>query len=147
MSRQSKHPVSPVIEQRVYKIFINSIQDARTSEEVVSFLNDLLSSPERVMLAKRVATAFLLIEDKYTYNEIGRALKVSRGTIAKIHAVLALQGKGYRKILGSMAKKKAIKSLLEELAESLTPLPPKGTSLGIWQAERTKRRIKRQKML
>jgi len=147
MSRQSKHPVSPVIEQRVYKIFINSFQDAKTSEDVVSFLNDLLSAAERVMLAKRVATAFLLIEDKYTYDDISRALKISRGTIAKIHAILALQGKGYRKILGSMIKKKAIKALLEELAESLTPLPPKGTSVGMWHSERIKKKIKRQEML
>lgn len=147
MSRQSKHPLSPIIEERVYKIFINSIQDTKTPEDAVSFLNDLLSSAERVMLAKRVAVAFLLIEGEYSYDDISKVLKVSRGTIAKINATLTLQGKGYRKILGNMIKKKALKTVLEELVESLTPLPPKGANWGRWYSQRRKRRLKREQPL
>jgi len=147
MSRRSNHPVSPIIEERVYKVFTNSFKDVKTSEDVISFLNDLLSSAERVMLAKRVAVAFLLIEDKYTYDDISRAIKVSRGTIAKIHAVLILQGKGYRRVLGNMIRNKNLKALLEELSESFSPSPPRGANWKTWYGERRRKRLKRLEVL
>lgn len=133
MGRVSKHFMNPEIEKRVYEVFIESVKNTKTSSEVVDFLNDLLSSVEKIMMAKRVAVAFLLLQDKYTYDEISKTVKVSRGTIAKIHATFALQGKGYRKILGDILKRKAAKSALSELLDILTPLPPKGANIGEWK--------------
>ena len=147
MSRRSRHPVSPKIEERVFKIFVDSIKNANTAQDVVTFLNDLLSSAERVMLAKRVAIAFLLLEGKYTYDDISKTLKVSRGTIAKVHSVLILQGTGYKKILGDMLKRKVLKILLAELLEGLTPLPSKGANWGEWKKSRLKAKWKREEPL
>lgn len=144
MTQISKHFMSPVIEEKVYKVFIESIKKTRTSNEVVDFLNDLLSPVEKIMMAKRVAVAFLLLEDKYTYSEISRNLKVSKGTIAKIHAVFALQGKGYRKTLGDILKRKRIGNALSELYDILTPLPPKGTKPEYWKHLKIKEKQKRE---
>ncbi len=139
--------MSPVIEEKVYKVFIESVKNTKTSGEVVDFLNDLLSPVEKIMMAKRVAIAFLLLEDKYTYSEISRIIKVSKGTIAKIHAVFALQGKGYRKTLGDILQRKKIGNALSELYDILTPLPPKGTKPEYWNYLKTKSKIKREKPL
>ena len=142
MAQVSKRFMSPIIEDKVYRVFIESVKNTKTSGEVIDFLNDLLSPVEKIMMAKRVAVAFLLLQDKYTYDEISKTVKVSRGTIAKIHAVFALQGKGYRKILGDILKRKAAKSALSELLDILTPLPPKGVNIGEWKKAK---RVSKQK--
>lgn len=147
MSRISKHPNEQVVENKVYEIFINSVKNINQTEEVVSFLKDLLSPQERVMIAKRIGVAYLLLQDKYTYYDIKKALKVSFGTIAKIHTVLALQGEGFRKTLGKIILKKNIKNSLSELLEVLTPIPPKGANWGEWHKERKMARWKREEPL
>jgi len=139
--------MSPVIEMRVYGVFINSIRNTKSSEEVIHFLNDLLTSVEKIMLAKRVAIAFLLLENKFTYEQICKTLKVSKGTVAKVHAVLDLQGAGYRKILGDIIKKKVLKNFVAEILEGLTPLPSKGANWGEWKKERLKAKWEREKPL
>jgi uncharacterized protein YerC len=139
--------MSPVIEEKVYKVFIESVKNTKTSGEVVNFLNDLLSPVEKIMMAKRVAVAFLLLENKYTYEEISKTVKVSRGTIAKIHAVFALQGEGYRKTLGDILKRKVAKSALSELLDILTPLPPKGANIGEWKKSKRLVKLKREEPL
>lgn len=147
MTQVSKHFMSSVIEEKVYEVFIKSIKNTQSSSEVVNFLNDLLSPVEKVMMAKRVAVAFLLLEGKYTYNDISRILKVSKGTIAKIHAVFALQGSGYRKILGDVLKRKQIGQALGELYDILTPLPPKGANKGEWKKEKREKKLEREQPL
>jgi uncharacterized protein YerC len=147
MTQVSKHFMSPKIQAKVYDVFIESIKNTKTSGEVINFLNDLLSPTEKIMMSKRVAVAFLLLEDKYTYSEISKILKVSRGTIAKINAVFALQGKGFRKTLGDILKRKIAKSALSELTDILTPLPPKGTKPEYWKYLKTKEKLKREEPL
>ncbi|KKQ91704.1 MAG: hypothetical protein UT58_C0043G0005 [Microgenomates group bacterium GW2011_GWC1_39_7b] len=73
------------------------------------------------MLAKRVAIAYLLLENKYTYREISKTLKISLGTIAKVHATFALKGEGYRNIIGNLVTNKNIKNLLSEFLDLVTP--------------------------
>lgn len=121
MSQVSKHFMNPKIAKKVYEVFINSIKNTKSNSEVVDFLNDLLSEPEKVMLAKRVAVAFMLLENKYTYHDISRTLKISFGTIAKVHSIFALKGEGYRKIIGDLILKKSIKNSLSEFLDLLRP--------------------------
>lgn len=147
MSQISKLFMSPNIEKRVYEVFINSVKNTTSQDEVVDFLGDLLSPTEKVMLAKRLSIAFMILEGKYTYEDIAKTLKVSRGTIARVHTVLNLRGTGYRKILGDMLKKKALKILFEEMLEGLTPLPPKGTNWGEWKKRRREAEWKREEPL
>lgn len=147
MSRISKHPNEKMIENKVYKIFINSIKNINQTVGVVSFLNDLLSPQERIMLAKRIGVAYLLLQDKYTYEDIKKTLRVSLGTIAKIHAVLAVQGEGFRSTLGKIILKKDVRNSLSELLDVLTPLPPKGTDWRKWRKRKRKARLKKEEPL
>jgi uncharacterized protein YerC len=145
MAQVSRHFMNPNIEKRVYEVFIESVKNTKNSGEVIDFLNDLLSPVEKIMMAKRVAIAFLLLQDKYTYYQISKTLKVSRGTIAKIHATFALQGKGYRKILGDILKRKIAKTALSELLDAMTLLPSKGTTIEYWNKVKREARLKREK--
>jgi len=128
------------IQQKVYEVFINSIKNTKSHDEVVDFLNDLLSTSERAMLAKRVSIAFMLLENKYSYEDIIKTLKVSDGTVAKVHAVLALQGKGYRKTIGDILFRKVVRNSLSEFLDLLTPLPAKGTSISTHNLAKIKSR-------
>lgn len=121
MSQVSKHFMNPKISIKVYEVFIDSIKNSKSKDEIVSFLDDLLSPPEKVMLAKRVATAYMLLENKYTYREISKTLKISLGTVAKIHSTFALKGDGYRKIIGNLVTNKKIKNLLGEFLDLVIP--------------------------
>ena len=145
MTQVSRHFMNPEVEKRVYEVFIESVKNTKTPGEVMDFLNDLLSPSEKIMMAKRVAIAFLLLQDKYTYDQISRTIKVSRGTIAKIHATFALQGKGYKKILGDILKRKDAKSAISELLDIMTPLPPKGTTIGYWKKVKQEQKQKRER--
>jgi uncharacterized protein YerC len=121
MSQVSKHFMNPKIASKVYEVFINSIKNSRSKNEVITFLDDLLSPSEKTMLAKRVAIAYMLLENKYTYQEISKTLKISFGTIAKVHATFALKGDGYRKIIGNLVTNKIIKNFLSEFLDIVTP--------------------------
>ncbi len=147
MPQISKHPNSPQVERRVYEIFIESVKNTKSADEVIDFLNDLLTSTEKIMLSKRVAIAFLLIKGGYDYRQISRILRVSLGNIARIHAILALQGEGFRKILFPVLKKQAMKRALGELGEIVNILPHKGTNIGEWKKAKRQARWKREEPL
>ena len=147
MSRISRHPIEELVEEKVKRIFIDSVKDVTDTSTVVSFLNDLLSPQERIMIAKRISIAFLLLQGKHTYDEIGKILRVSKGTISKIHATLALQGEGFRRVLGKMILKKSAKNALGELVEILRPIPGKGANSSDWYKQRRIRKLKRQEPL
>ncbi|OGM21310.1 hypothetical protein A2955_04635 [Candidatus Woesebacteria bacterium RIFCSPLOWO2_01_FULL_37_19] len=147
MPQISKNIMSPKVEKKIYDIFINSVSSVKSENEVVDFLNDLLSHTEKVMLAKRVSIAFLLLEGKLRYRDISKILKVSLGTIARVNGVLALQRRGYKKILGEALKKKALKILLSELIDVITIVPPKGANWSEWHIEKRRRRLERREPL
>ncbi len=113
--------MNPKIEHKVYDAFINSIKNTKSSKDIVDFLNDLLSNSERNMFAKRVSIAFMLLENKYSYEEIIHTLKVSDGTVSKINSILTTRGDGYRKTVGSLLVRKQIRNILSELLETIVP--------------------------
>src|SRR3989344_6017033 len=145
MPQISKHPASPQVEKRVYEIFIESVKNTKSADEVIDFLNDLLTSTEKIMLSKRVAVAFLLLKGGYDYRQISKILRVSLGTISRIHAVLTLQGEGFRKILFPIMNKQAMKKALGELGEIVNILPHKGANIGEWKKTKREARLKREK--
>ena len=119
--KYSKHFMNQKIEKKVYDVFINSIRNTKSSNDVINFLNDLLSPTERAMLAKRVSIAFMLLEEKYSYEDIIKTLKVSDGTVSKVNSILVLQGSGFRKTIGNLLVRKQIRNSLSEFLDLITP--------------------------
>jgi uncharacterized protein YerC len=136
MTQKSNHPNSQIIEGKLFNLFIDSIRGTRSSKGTIEFINDLLTPMEKVMLSKRLAIALLIIDGNYTYEEIHRRLRVSRGTISKIAMTLALQGDGFRKQINKISRKKEMKNSIEELFEIITFVPPKGTNWSEWRKTR-----------
>ena len=80
MAQVSKHWVPKEIQERILSVFVKTLANLKTERQVSLFVEDLLTSTEKVMLAKRVAIAFLLSKE-YSYRQISLMLNVSMSTI------------------------------------------------------------------
>lgn len=94
MAQVSKRFLSKEVEERILDLFGASLSVLSSKEEVAKFLNDLLTPTEKIMLAKRLATVFMLMKN-YDYKEINQVLKVSDPTIWNIKAGFLFKGEGY----------------------------------------------------
>lgn len=81
--------------EKIFYLLCLAVLKADDIGNAAKFLRDLLSYQESEMIAKRLKIAEFLLEGK-TYFEIREALKVSSGTIARIHEWLKMSGEGYR---------------------------------------------------
>ena len=66
--------------------------------DAAKVLSDLLSEPELQMIAKRLQIAKLLLQKK-TYAQIGKDLRVSQHTIARVNIWLQQGGAGFRMVV------------------------------------------------
>lgn len=101
MAQVSKILLRREIEKRVFDLFLEAIGEVKGKSEVSTFLNDLLSPTERLMLAKRLSIA-LLLHKGYDQRTICQILKVSLGTVNKVSLLLKLEGEGYRRMINKV---------------------------------------------
>ena len=117
-SKASK--LSPQEQQMLLVSFCKALVELRTPEEAAQFLRDLLSKQEAEMLAKRIEIARLLIKG-LTYGEIGKILRVSHGTVARVSQWLATSGEGYRLIVNRVKPEKSEQQeYIEELEKPVS---------------------------
>lgn len=100
-----------------------AISTVSKKEEVVDFIHDILSSTERLMLAKRLAIAILLIRG-WRYEDIKEFLKVSRTTIGNVRSNIERGGKGFRFIVEKLERKKSIGQIIRKSEKSFGIMPP-----------------------
>lgn len=128
MAQVSKYPISKDVADRIFEVFIKTLVKIKDKKEAQNFAYDLFSSTEKVMLAKRIAIAFLLMKG-YQYREISRLLRVSLTTIGSVNIVLKLGKGGYQTILGKIAREEKLEEFFLNVAKKfLSPLvlPNKG---------------------
>ncbi len=135
MTQVSAQFIDPKVEKKIQKLFSDCIKRCQDDDTVAAFLDDLLTPTEKVMLAKRVAIALMILKGN-TYEQIENKLKVSKPTIWKVNTWLGVEGKGYRKLLSAVIKEdtQRQKEHHDALwdAENLPILPGKG---GDWKAD------------
>ena len=135
MSQISKYQMDKILEERMFSVFYQTLTDLRKKDEVQEFLNDLLTPTERIMLAKRLAIATLLIKGT-TYEYIRDVIKVSTSTIMGVKTWLNIGGKGYLKAVTKLIRNEKFDAFLdktEELIEKLT-IPRPGSD---WSKKRS----------
>ena len=144
MSQVSKYPIAKDIADRIFEIFLKTFVEIKNKEIADQFISDLLTPTEKIMLAKRLAIAFLL-EKNYDYRTIQKIIKVSTGTITSVNTVLQHGSEGYKKLVLKIMREEKLIGLLEDAVVKLLSAPStleKGT--GTWsylkrQAEKKKR--------
>jgi uncharacterized protein YerC len=98
--------LSTEIQHALLREFCAALCTVNTTNEAVDLLTDLLTPAETIMLAKRIRIAKLLINGK-SYDAIGKSLRVSQSTIAKVASWLAESGEGFRLIAKHTPKESA----------------------------------------
>jgi uncharacterized protein YerC len=143
MPQVSKNLLSKEVEDKVLGIFLETFAQIRTKERAEKLLSDLLTPTERVMLAKRLAIAYMVFKG-YDYRTISRVLKVSLATVARIKNTQSLSGEGFKLVIKKMVLYDKIDTFLAEMVEKATGvIPPKGRDWSQWRKERELERRKR----
>lgn len=148
MPQISRQPMSPEIEQRVFQIFFRTLAKTGKTEEIIDFLDDLLTPVERTMLAKRLAIA-ILVQKGWGYEAIKRTLKVTPATISKIKLWLSFKGTGFRRVFANQTKENEINEIIDDFKEALIEMTPigyrsitkdlrKGAKHKIWRSRKSR---------
>ena len=116
MPQVSKRFLQQKTQDRIITLFTDSILLCDTREKSTSFLDDLLTPTEKIMLSKRFSIAFMLMEN-YDYSTICQILKVSRTTIGKVSGWLKEKGNGFREIYEQLKQKDFTREVINEIQD------------------------------
>lgn len=125
MTQVSKYPISNKIYERIVEIFFKSLTEIKTNEESKQFVRELLTPTEQIMLAKRLAIAFLLEKD-YDFRAISKILRVSLTTVARVNLARKYGGEGYRRMMKKLLHEEQVNDFLLKAAETLTGMVGQG---------------------
>lgn len=89
--RISAQRLNQIVEEQLFAILFQVLDDARSSEEVEILLRDLLGEIELKVVAKRLAIAIYLDKGR-SYENIRQVLKVSSATIASVQEKIGNPG-------------------------------------------------------
>lgn len=121
MTQVSKRWITKKTEERIMNLFISAVVLVQTPKSAVSFIDDLLTPTEKVMLSKRFSIAFMLLEG-YDYDQVQSALKVSSATVGRVALWLKTKGTGVREIRGKIKKNESLKAVWDEIKDSFSEL-------------------------
>lgn len=119
----SKRKLDRKLEEYIFELFIKTVVELKNKDEVLNFLEDLLSPTEKVVLTKRLAIAILLTKG-YTYDRIDETLKVSRPTINHVSYWLKYGSAGYQKAVEKIIEHQKRNELGDKIEEILIRLSP-----------------------
>jgi len=125
MVQVSKRLVDNDIYERIFEVFWQSTVEIRDHKQAQNFFNDLLTPTEKVMLAKRLSIAIMLIKD-FNYREIQDTLKVSSATIKSVNLWLKYGGSGCRGILDKIILNESWQDFWDRLKSSVGNVLPPG---------------------
>ena len=80
-----------------------AIESLKSREEVKSFLRDLLTESERIMIGRRIIIAQRLLQDQ-SYDQIMKEMRVGPDTIMRVHRWLEDDNWGYEKVIKNLEK-------------------------------------------
>ena len=146
MAQVSKYPISKDIADRIFDVFIKSFIKVKSSKDAQNLANDLFTPTERIMLAKRLAIAFCLMQE-YEYREISKLLSLT--TIASVNMTLKYGSNGYKTILERINKEEKLEDLFKSIADKVLVAGSYGKGSGTWRylrAELQKSREKKSKL-
>ncbi|OGH41516.1 MAG: hypothetical protein A3H79_00035 [Candidatus Levybacteria bacterium RIFCSPLOWO2_02_FULL_36_8b] len=132
MTQISKYPISENVWSRIFEIFLNTFVKIKTAEEADQFISDFLTPTEKIMLAKRLAIAFLL-EKGYDYRTIQKIIRVSASTIKSVNTSRKFGSNGYRNLIERIVKEEKLVKFLDDVIIKVLSIPAgKGKGSGAW---------------
>lgn len=119
MTQISKRFLKPEVEEKIKSLFFDCLARCHSQGVAESFIDSLLTETEKVMIAKRVAIALMLLKGR-TSVEVQNTLKVSGQTVWTVGMWLRSKGAGYQTLLKEVIKRdeEQEKSHREALADT-----------------------------
>lgn len=111
MTQVSRNPLGKETNQEIQATLWWLLARLNNDFDIKNFLNGLLTKTEKIMLAKRLAIAFLLNRG-YNYRDIGDALKVSTSTVVRINEAID-RTDNYKIFITKLEKREELKKFAE----------------------------------
>ncbi|KKR86596.1 MAG: hypothetical protein UU32_C0013G0007 [Candidatus Woesebacteria bacterium GW2011_GWB1_41_10] len=146
MTQVSRFKLKPEVEERIFDLLSDSLIRFKNKKELNDFLDDFLSPIEKTVLAKRLAIAVLIAKGN-DYLDIGRILKVTPTTIAKMSLHMKYGNGAVKKVAERIVSSDNAKIILQDLA-GIFDVPIKGQPLSEYSkkvAERDRKIYRLQK--
>jgi Trp operon repressor len=137
MTQVSRRFLDKQTQEYIFQTFISAATKLSSPSLTQSFLQDLLTPTEQIMLAKRLCIAYML-QKGYPQRKISDTLKLSTTTITRVSNILKSQSAGYKKVLNLMLADEKINDFfkkIDSLFDKLS-LPPKGNWTNYYQNKR-----------
>jgi len=112
MTQLSRNPLGKETNQEIQATLWWLLARLSNDFDIRNFLNGLLTKTEKIMLAKRLAIAFLLNRD-YNYRDIGDVLKVSTSTVARIKEAVD-RTDNYKIFITKLEKREELKKFAKQ---------------------------------
>ncbi|MBI2097037.1 MAG: hypothetical protein HYT40_02715 [Candidatus Sungbacteria bacterium] len=97
MPKVSQNQLSPAIRKEIAHALVRTLVKINDGALLASFLDDLLTPNEKLMLSKRLIAAVLL-QRGYSYGSVCKILKMSKTTVHILQRDLLRSGAGYKNI-------------------------------------------------
>lgn len=139
--RISQYKLDNQVLKRLFALLFEVVGKRKNKEEFLNIIFYLFSPVERIMFAKRVAIAYLLLK-KIDQRTISKVLKVSKATVSKFSLLL----ESNKTVATSFKVLLRNERIILFLAEVFLMLRPPGTPMSNWKASwDLKRAIDRKK--
>ena len=142
MSQVSRRKLNQKVYEKIFTLFPQFLGRLSSKGHAQIITDTLFSSTEKTMIAKRIATAFMLVKG-YTYSQINSTIHVSYGTIGKIAELTKNADSHFVQELHYMANEQAFGEFLNAIGHKISLLlPPKGGNWSIWRRNIEQDRLK-----
>lgn len=118
MPHLSERKIDKKVLNLLLQAFVSVLSDCKTDASVASFLDTILTSTEKIMLAKRLG-AVIMLQEGIPTTKIDKTLKLTRMTIGKIKLLVHARESGYKIALYKLRRRKGwenLKKILLDLA-------------------------------
>jgi len=121
MVQVSKNPLGKETSLEIQNALWWLLAKLNQDSDIKSFLNCLLTKTEKIMLAKRLAIAFL-VSRGYNYRDISDVLKVSTATVCKIKEIMDKSENNYEIFLKRLEKREELKKFVKQFDRAVEGL-------------------------
>jgi len=143
MVHLSRFPIDDKKLSNVFSLLFEIVDSTSDQNDFLLLIKDIISPPEQIMVAKRMAIVYLLIKGVQN-NDIVDYLKVSSATVAKFSLLFYEKDTLLILTIKRLLKKEKISNFFEDLFADLFIQP--GIKIGHWQRhwQHKKRQIERE---
>jgi len=104
MTQISKRKLKPQVEKDLLDSFSYILKELKSKQDVDKFLFSALTDTERLMVAKRIVTAFLL-KNNVEEKKISETLKLTPATITRLKMWISIRKEGFDLVFNKLEKR------------------------------------------